>query len=91
MSNEKSDTDAWPESIEQDPDVEAKDASDLRRIGEALGGVQRADTELVEAVAAAKAAGRSWTEIANVLGVSRQAARQRFDALTKPTPTINRR
>lgn len=32
----------------------------------------------VKAVAVARASGRSWTEIGDALGVSRQAARERF-------------
>lgn len=54
------------------------DASDLRRIGAALSGVAAAENELTQAVRAARANGRSWGDIAVVLGVSRQAARQRF-------------
>jgi hypothetical protein len=73
-------TDEWLTDLETADDVEVKDATDLRAIGEALERIDQADAELVRAVGAAKAAGRSWTEIANILGVSRQAARQRFEA-----------
>src|SRR3954469_4901423 len=38
----------------------------------------RADELLDRFVAAARAAGRSWTEIGAVLGVTKQAAQQRF-------------
>lgn len=55
-----------------------QDRADMRRIGAALYAVDIAHTVLVTAVADARHHGRSWTEIANVLGVSRQAARQRF-------------
>lgn len=58
--------------------VTARDTADLRAIGEALAGVDTARARLTAAIAAARRAGRSWTEIANVLGTSRQAARQRF-------------
>jgi len=51
-----------------DPDTAAvEDLADLRAIAEAA-----------ERVAAARAHGRSWNRIAAALGVSRQAARQRF-------------
>ncbi len=56
----------------------AEDPRDLRRIGLALGGVAEAERELADAVAAARANGRSWGEIALVLGVSKQAARERY-------------
>jgi hypothetical protein len=73
-----------------DPDDTAvtvdRERTDMRRIGAALYAVDYAHTTLVRAVANARRHGRSWTDIANVLGVSRQAARQRFsdqvDALT---------
>jgi hypothetical protein len=62
-----------------DPEVTpAEDPVDLRRIGLAVRGIDAAKAELDAAVAAARAAGRSWTEIGTVLGVSRQAARERF-------------
>lgn len=62
-----------------DPNVTVdRERTDMRRIGAALYAVDIAHTTLVRAVAYARHHGRSWTEIANVLGVSRQAARQRF-------------
>jgi hypothetical protein len=62
-----------------DPNVTVdRERTDMRRIGAALYAVDIAHTILVRAVATARHRGRSWTEIANVLGVSRQAARQRF-------------
>ncbi len=70
-------TDEWLAGLE-DGHAEARDAADLRAIGEALTAIDAAADGLSSAVAAARAAGRTWTEIANVLGTSRQAARQRF-------------
>jgi hypothetical protein len=74
-----------------------RERTDLRRIGAALYAVDYAHTTLVRAVAAARMHGRSWTDIANVLGVSRQAARQRFsdqvDALSHrdaPDPAVRK-
>ena len=59
-------------------DYPVDDPADLRRIGLAAKDVERAKTELAEAVAAARTNGRSWGFIGLVLGVSRQAAQQRF-------------
>jgi hypothetical protein len=58
----------------------ASDAVDLRRIGAALDRVEAAEQELAKAVAAARKRGRSWGTIGMVLGISRQAAQQRFGA-----------
>ena len=56
----------------------ADDPSDLRRIGLALRGLADEQREVDEAVAAARANGRSWAEIGLVLGISRQSARERY-------------
>jgi hypothetical protein len=73
-----------------DPDSPAvtvdRERTDMRRIGAALYLVDYAHTTLVQAVADARRHGRSWTEIANVLGVSRQAARQRFNDEVEAVP-----
>lgn len=71
----------WLDDIANDPTVEADDAHDLRDIGTALIAVDAAEANLVAAVARAREAGRDWTQIANVLGVSRQVVRQRFPDL----------
>ena len=57
---------------------DARDATQFRRIVAALDAVDQADTELRAAIAAAREAGDSWTVIGAALGVSKQAARQRF-------------
>ncbi len=54
------------------------DAADLARIGRAAKAVEQARASLSEAVADARAGGRSWGQIGMVLGVSKQAARERF-------------
>lgn len=59
------------------------DATDLRRIGEAADAIERARDTLAQAVASARSHGRSWGQIGMVVGVSRQAARERFDT---PSP-----
>jgi hypothetical protein len=73
------DTESWLESL--DPQVVASpdsDAEDLRAIGEALRAVAASDLSLADQVAKARANGRTWTQIAAVLGVTKQAARERF-------------
>jgi hypothetical protein len=62
-----------------DPEtVEAEHTDDLREIAAAAEAVRADDARLREAVTVARAHGRSWNHIALALGVSRQAARQRF-------------
>jgi hypothetical protein len=73
------DTEAWLDQL--NPDTIAShdsDAADLRAIGEALHAVAASDLRLADQVAKARANGRTWTQIAAVLGVSKQAARERF-------------
>lgn len=65
---------------ELDPEtMAAVDASDLRKVAIAADAIHTDKARLRDAVEAARAAGRSWNQIAVALGVSRQAARQRFD------------
>jgi DNA-directed RNA polymerase specialized sigma24 family protein len=58
--------------------VEVERTDDLREIADAVEGVRAGAARVTEAVQLARAHGRSWNEIAVALGVSRQAARQRF-------------
>lgn len=51
---------------------------DLREIVAASDAARADEARLRDAVAAARARGRSWNQVALALGVSRQAARQRF-------------
>lgn len=62
-----------------------RDASHFRRIIEAKNGLEAADKELHDAVAAARSAGDSWTVIGAAMGTTRQAAFQRFSKDTEPT------
>ena len=55
---------------------------DLRQVAAASQAVRAGEGQLREAVQAARGQGRSWNEIALALGVSRQAARQRFSDKT---------
>jgi hypothetical protein len=63
------------------------DASDLRRIGEAAQAIDAARDALSAAVTAARERGRSWGQIGMVLGVSKQAARERFGTPAPRTAT----
>ena len=51
---------------------------DLRYIASVSEAVRADEARLREAIEVARAHGRSWNQIAVALGVSRQAARQRF-------------
>jgi hypothetical protein len=55
-----------------------EDLSDLQAVATASQAVQDDEARLREAVRAARARGRSWNQVATALGVTRQAARQRF-------------
>ncbi len=73
------DAEAWLDSL--DPDTTpAEDISDLAAIGAALSKVAAAESDIERAVEAARANGRSWPRIALVLGISKQAAQQRYGA-----------
>ena len=62
-----------------DPETaQVEDLADLRAIAEAAERARRDEALLTERVALARAHRRSWNRIAAALGVSRQAARQRF-------------
>ena len=58
--------------------VPMDDTTDLRAIAEAVDRVRAGEARIREVVALARANGRSWGEIGIALGVSRQAARERF-------------
>jgi len=62
--------------------TKAGDTTDLRSIAAAADTVYAAEARLRETVEIARAHGRSWGRIGMALGVSRQAARQRFSPLT---------
>jgi DNA-directed RNA polymerase specialized sigma24 family protein len=59
-------------------DVPMDDTTDLRAIAEVVDSVRSGEARVRELVALARANGRSWGEIGIALGVSRQAARERF-------------
>lgn len=71
------DVEAWLDSL--DPDTHpAEQAPDLHRLGKAVIALADTNTELVAAVAEARANGRSWGRIASMIGISRQSAQERF-------------
>lgn len=59
------------------------DASRLRRIGQAVRSVASSQVELADAVAEARLHGHTWTQIAVMLGTSRQAAQERYGELVE--------
>jgi hypothetical protein len=67
--------DVWADTLTAE-DFEATD--DLVAVARAADAVEAAKAALEAAVANARASHRSWNQIAMSLGVSRQAARQRF-------------
>lgn len=58
--------------------VQVDNTENLAAVAAAADRMTQAEIGLVEAVKHARAEGRSWNRIAVALGVSRQAARQRF-------------
>jgi len=63
------------------------DTTDLETIAVAAEMARSDEARLRDAVEVARARGRSWNHIAVALGVSRQAARQRFaPSETRPVP-----
>ena len=66
-------------SMEDDP---TEDASDLREISEVVESRVSQERALERAVLKARSNGRSWAMIGLAMGVSRQAARERFGKRT---------
>lgn len=67
----------WSGGVDADDLVEV-DSSALQRITELADQRAAVDGELTEAVANARRAGHSWSKIAIMLGVTKQAAQQRY-------------
>ena len=68
---------AWADDV--DPaDLRPADRSSLRKIAALAQERDRLDLELIEAVETARSAGRSWSEIGLMLGVSKQAAQRKY-------------
>ncbi len=72
---------AWAESV--DPtELRSADTDALRHIAELAQQREDVDAELAKTVRAARAAGRSWSEIGAMLGVSKQAAQRKYGTKT---------
>lgn len=70
----------WAEEV--DPaDLKFIDSSSLKLVGRLADQRDRLETELAQAVAAARADDWSWAMIGFMLGVSRQATQQKYGAL----------
>lgn len=70
-------TEEWLDNLDPD-EVEVVDPVELRRVGLAKRGIEYAEEELRDAVKSAREAGQSWAAIGRTLGISRQAAHERF-------------
>ncbi|MGO9927141.1 MAG: helix-turn-helix domain-containing protein, partial [Mycobacterium sp.] len=88
-SEETEAAERWLDQLDpNDPDVQLDDARYLRRIRQAADELRGTEAGLRAAVAEARAHGETWGLIGMVLGISRQAAQQRFKDIA---PAINRR
>jgi DNA-directed RNA polymerase specialized sigma24 family protein len=72
---------AWSEHIDAD-DLVTVDSSALQRIAELADQSAALDEALAEAVMTARLGGHSWSKIATMLGVTKQAAQQRYGKRT---------
>lgn len=73
------DAERWLDSL--DPAaiaLPAADTSRLRRMAAAVRAVATSQAELADAVADAREHGHTWTQIAAMLGTTRQAAQERY-------------
>jgi hypothetical protein len=71
---------SWLDGLDPgDGTVTVDDPADLRQIARAFRSVVDAEQVLTLSITAARANGRSWNEIASVLGMSRQATQKRYD------------
>lgn len=76
-TTDQADVEAWLDSLDVDP-AKSRDATHVRRIAALATTLATVEADLTAAVIAARAAGDSWAMIGTALGVSRQAAFQRF-------------
>lgn len=79
---------AWLDQLDpNDPSITVDDPADLRAIAYAMAAVASAERAVGQAVAAARKNGRTWGDIAMILGISRQAAQKRYGHLDTVVPT----
>ena len=69
----------WADDVDADELVEARTAA-LRTIAELVEQRDNVDAALLGAIRDARSADRSWSEIAAMLGVSKQAAQRKYAA-----------
>uniref|UniRef100_UPI0037C54B7B hypothetical protein n=1 Tax=Ornithinimicrobium sufpigmenti TaxID=2508882 RepID=UPI0037C54B7B len=67
-------------------DQEVRKAQSVIKLVALTDEAQRIEQERTEAVAEGRAAGLSWSQIARALGVSPQAAHQRYSRTDDPEP-----
>lgn len=81
------DVEQWLDSLDPSSDsLIVRDAVHFRRIIAARQALLDAEDELIDAVTTARDAGDPWSMIGLALGVSRQAAQQRFGPLLTDRP-----
>jgi hypothetical protein len=72
---------AWADNV--DPkDLRTADTDSLRLIARLAQQRHDVDVELAQSVHAAREAGRSWSEIGAMLGVTKQAAQRKYSVKT---------
>jgi len=71
----------WADSVESD-DLKEAATSALRSVAEFAVKRREIDEELAVAVRVARRAGRSWSEIGAMLGVSKQAAQRKYGPIS---------
>jgi predicted ATP-dependent protease len=71
---------AWADDVDQN-DLVLADTDALKAIAEFADRRERLEASLTEAVRTARHAGRSWSEIGTMLGVSKQAAQRKYSKL----------
>lgn len=76
---------AWADDVRVE-DLEVEDTSDLAAVGAAQAAVQAQLQALDAAVAAARRNGRSWTEIGQRVGITRQATVKRWKKTVEGLP-----
>lgn len=79
----------WLDNVDPATTPAAVVAQVVRDVATAIDHVQAAEEDLTAAVLRARRAGASWNHLALALGVSRQAARQRFAAAEKSSTPVS--
>jgi len=79
----------WLDNLDPATTPAAVVAQEVRDVATAVDRVQAAEEDLTAAVLRARRAGASWNHLALALGVSRQAARQRFVAVEKSSTPVS--